>query len=78
MSIGAPIGVPAVDTIASKARRNCVQASHADTPVVGQPPATVVQAAVCTVKAPMRSAFFISIERAANTAHCRAWDPLCV
>lgn len=46
MSIGAPNCVPAVMGIASRAFRNCVQPSHADTPVVGQPPRTCAHAAV--------------------------------
>ena len=46
ISIGAPSGMPAVAGIASRARRNCAQASHAEIPVVGQPPLTCVHAAV--------------------------------
>ena len=46
MSIGAPSGMPAVAGIASSARRNCAHASHAEIPVVGQPPFTCVHAAV--------------------------------
>lgn len=46
MSTGAPSGVPAVSGRASRAVRSCVQPSHADTPVVGQPPRTCVHAAV--------------------------------
>ena len=46
ISIGAPSGMPAVAGIASSARRNCAQASHAEIPVVGQPPLTCVHAAV--------------------------------
>ena len=46
MSIGAPSGMPAVAGIASSARRNCAHASHAEMPVVGQPPFTCVHAAV--------------------------------
>ena len=46
ISIGAPSGMPAVAGIASSARRNCAQASHAEMPVVGQPPFTWVHAAV--------------------------------
>ena len=46
ISIGAPRGMPAVAGIASSARRNCAQASHAEIPVVGQPPLTCVHAAV--------------------------------
>ena len=46
ISIGAPSGMPAVAGIASRARRNCAQASHAEIPVVGQPPRTCVHAAV--------------------------------
>ena len=40
ISIGAPSGIPAVAGIASSARRNCAHASHAEMPVVGQPPFT--------------------------------------
>ncbi len=40
ISIGAPSGMPAVAGIASSARRNCAHASHAEMPVVGQPPFT--------------------------------------
>ena len=40
ISIGAPSGMPAVAEIASSARRNCAHASHAEMPVVGQPPFT--------------------------------------
>ena len=46
ISIGAPSGMPAVAGIASSARRNCAHASHAEMPVVGQPPFTWVHAAV--------------------------------
>ena len=46
ISIGAPSGMPAVAGIASSARRNCAHASHAEIPVVGQPPFTCVHAAV--------------------------------
>jgi hypothetical protein len=46
ISIGAPSGMPAVAGIASSARRNCAQASHAEIPVVGQPPLTCLHAAV--------------------------------
>ena len=46
ISIGAPSGMPAVAGMASRARRNCAQASHAEIPVVGQPPLTCVHAAV--------------------------------
>ena len=46
ISIGAPSGMPAVAGIASRARRNCAHASHAEIPVVGQPPFTWVHAAV--------------------------------
>ena len=46
MSIGAPSGMPAVAGIASSARRSCAHASHAEIPVVGQPPFTCVHAAV--------------------------------
>ena len=46
ISIGAPRGMPAVAGIASSARRNCAHASHAEIPVVGQPPFTWVHAAV--------------------------------
>ena len=46
ISIGAPRGMPAVAGIASSARRNCAQASHAEIPDVGQPPLTCVHAAV--------------------------------
>jgi len=46
ISIGAPSGMPAVAGIASNARRNCDHASHAEIPVVGQPPFTCVHAAV--------------------------------
>ena len=46
ISIGAPSGMPAVAGMASRARRNCAQASHAEIPVVGQPPRTCVHAAV--------------------------------
>ena len=46
ISIGAPSGMPAVAGIASRARRNCAHASHAEIPVVGHPPFTCVHAAV--------------------------------
>ena len=69
MSIGAPTGVPAAIGILSIADRNCVQPSHADTPVVGHPPARWLQAAVCTVIAARRSGFDIAIPLAAITAH---------
>jgi hypothetical protein len=46
ISIGAPSGVPTVAGMASSARRNCAHASHAEMPVVGQPPFTCVHAAV--------------------------------
>ena len=46
ISIGAPRGMPAVAGIASSARRNCAHASHAEIPVVGQPPFTCEHAAV--------------------------------
>ena len=46
ISIGAPSGIPAVAGIASSARRNCAHASHAEIPVVGQPPFTCEHAAV--------------------------------
>jgi hypothetical protein len=40
ISNGAPSGMPAVAGIASSARRKCAHASHAEMPVVGQPPFT--------------------------------------
>ena len=40
MSVGAPTGKPTVDGCEFRYRRNCAQPSHADTPVVGQPPDT--------------------------------------
>ena len=55
MSMGAPTGNPTVDGCASRALRNWVQPSHAETPVVGQPPLTCEHAAVCTVMAAIRS-----------------------
>ena len=70
ISIGAPSGVPTVAGIASRARRNCAHASHAEIPVVGHPPFTCVHAAVCTVSAANRNGIFISSARAARTAHC--------
>lgn len=39
MSIGAPKGKPTVVGWASRYRRSCAQPSHAEIPVVGQPPA---------------------------------------
>ena len=78
ISIGAPSGMPAVAGIASSARRNCAHASHAEIPVVGQPPLTCVHAAVCTVSAARRRGIFISIARAARTAHCLDSAPLFV
>ena len=78
ISIGAPRGMPAVAGIASSARRNCAHASHAEIPVVGQPPRTCVHAAVCTVSAARRSGIFISSARAARTAHCLERAPLFV
>ena len=78
ISIGAPSGMPAVAGIASSARRNCAHASHAEIPVVGQPPRTCVHAAVCTVSAASRRGIFISSARAANTAHCLERAPLFV
>jgi hypothetical protein len=78
ISIGAPSGMPAVAGMASRARRNCAQASHAEIPVVGQPPFTWVHAAVCTVRAARRRGIFISSARAARTAHCLERAPLFV
>ena len=78
ISIGAPSGMPAVAGIASRARRNCAHASHAEIPVVGQPPRTCVHAAVCTVSAARRRGIFISSARAASTAHCLESAPLFV
>ena len=78
ISIGAPSGMPAVAGIASSARRNCAHASHAEIPVVGQPPFTCVHAAVCTVSAARRRGIFISKARAARTAHCLERAPLFV
>ena len=78
ISIGAPSGMPAVAGIASSARRNCAHASHAEIPVVGQPPLTCVHAAVCTVSAARRRGIFISSARAARTAHCLESAPLFV
>lgn len=78
ISIGAPRGMPAVAGIASSARRNCAHASHAEIPVVGQPPFTWVHAAVCTVSAARRRGIFISNARAARTAHCLESAPLFV
>ena len=78
ISIGAPSGMPAVAGIASSARRNCAHASHAEIPVVGQPPLTCVHAAVCTVSAARRRGIFISNARAASTAHCLESAPLFV
>jgi hypothetical protein len=46
MSTGAPRGVPRTSSRASRAVRNCCQPSHAEMPVVGQPPFTCAQAAV--------------------------------
>ena len=40
ISIGAPTGVPTAPGIASIARRSCAHPSHAEIPVVGQPPRT--------------------------------------
>jgi len=78
MSIGAPTGVPIVDGIASRYRRTCDQPSHAETPVVGQPPLTCEHAAVWTVMAASLKGRAIATPRAARTAHWRAWDPLWV
>jgi hypothetical protein len=78
ISIGAPSGMPAVAGMASSARRNCAHASHAEIPVVGQPPLTCVHAAVCTVSAARRRGIFISKARAASTAHCLERAPLFV
>ena len=78
ISIGAPRGMPAVAGIASSARRSCAHASHAEIPVVGQPPFTCVHAAVCTVSAARRRGIFISKARAARTAHCLERAPLFV
>ena len=46
ISIGAPSGVPAVEGMASRALRNWVHPSHAEIPVVGQPPLIWLHAAV--------------------------------
>lgn len=78
MSIGAPTGVPIVDGIASRYPRTCDQPSHAETPVVGQPPLTCEHAAVWTVMAASLKGRAIATPRAARTAHWRAWDPLWV
>jgi TctA family transporter len=78
ISIGAPRGIPAVAGMASSARRNCAHASHAEIPVVGQPPLTCEHAAVCTVSAAKRRGIFISNARAARTAHCFDSAPLLV
>ena len=72
MSIGAPTGVPAAIGILSIADRTWVHPSHADTPVVGQPPFVWLHAAVCTVMAASRNGFAIAMPLAAITAHCRA------
>ena len=40
MSVGAPTGNPTVVLWASRNRRNCAHPSHAEMPVVGQPPDT--------------------------------------
>ena len=69
ISIGAPTLVPTARGMASMARRNCDQPSHADTPVVGHPLRTWLHAAVCTVIAASRNGIPMSAARAANTAH---------
>lgn len=69
MSMGAPTGVPAAIGILSIADLTCTHPSHAETPVVGHPPFTWLQAAVCTVIAASRNGFAMAIPRAAITAH---------
>lgn len=76
MSIGAPIGVPKVAGIESRALRNWNQPSHAASPVEPQPAAFCAHAAVCTVKDAKRNGLPSVTARAASTAHWRACEPL--
>ena len=69
MSVGAPTGNPTVDVCASRYLRSCDQPSHADTPVVGHPPVTWLQADVCTVMDAILNGMPICTARAASTAH---------
>lgn len=78
MSTGAPTGLPAMSASASTAVRICCQASHAETPVVGQPPRTWVHAAVCTETPAMVIVTPSVFARAMMRAHCRARVPVVV
>ena len=69
MSEGAPGRMPAVSVFESRSERSFVQASHALSPVVGQPFCSSEQAAVWTPTPAMRSGSPVATARAESTAH---------
>ena len=70
ISVGAASGSPARLGCRSMYLRSCAQAFQAEMPVVGQPPLTCLQAAVCTDIPAKRKAIPSSFARAAMTDHC--------
>ena len=70
ISVGAASGSPARLGCRSMYLRSCAQAFQAEMPVVGQPPFTCWQAAVCTDNPPRRKVMPSSYARAAMTDHC--------
>jgi hypothetical protein len=70
ISVRAASGSPARLGCRSMYLRSCAQAFQAEMPVVGQPPLTCLQAAVCTDIPAKRKAIPSSFARAAMTDHC--------
>jgi hypothetical protein len=76
ISIGPPSGCPAISGTASMALRNCCQPSHAEIPVVGQPPRTCRHAEVWTDMPPKVKVTPNDLARAAINAHCLESEPV--
>ena len=70
ISVGAASGSPARLGCRSMYLRSCAQAFQAEMPVVGQPPFTCLQAAVCTDIPAKTKVMPSSFARAAMTNHC--------
>ena len=70
ISVGAASGSPARLGCRSMYLRSCAQAFQAEMPVVGQPPFTCLQAAVCTDIPAKTKVMPSSFARAAMTDHC--------
>ena len=76
ISIGPPSGCPAISGTASMALRNCCQPSHAEIPVVGQPPRTCRHAEVWTDMPPKVKVTPNDLARAEISAHCLESEPV--